>query len=56
MKTLVIKIPNELHRQIRLTCADRETTIQDYISKIIERGSSETIVVSAPKADAKPKD
>jgi len=35
-----IRLGETLHRQVRLICADKDTTIQDYVEELIRKDLS----------------
>ena len=35
-----IRLGEALHRQVRLICADKDTTIQDYVEELIRKDLS----------------
>lgn len=36
MKSLIIKIPDELHKQLKIYCAEKGITVKELITKLIE--------------------
>jgi len=32
-----IKLPSDLHRRLRIECAAEDTTIQQYVSRLVEK-------------------
>lgn len=41
LSSLVVRIDKELHKQIKATCAVKDISIKDYITKLIEKDMSE---------------
>ena len=39
-KMIHIRLGEALHRQVRLICADKDTTIQDYVEELIRKDLS----------------
>lgn len=37
LKSLTIRVSNELHKKIKFKTIEEETTIQDYVLKLIEK-------------------
>ena len=35
-----IRLSEAVHRQVRLVCADKDTTIQDYVEELIRKDLS----------------
>ena len=36
MKTVTVKIPDDLHKKLKQACLDHERTLQDFIAEAIE--------------------
>ncbi len=39
-KMIHIRLSEKLHRQVRLICADKDVTIQDYVEELIQKDIS----------------
>jgi hypothetical protein len=49
-----IRMGEDLHKRLRIRCAELDTTIQDYVVDLLDRELSEAAPRRSAKSDASP--